>query len=133
MGQCTQHDTVYEAANYPGMADDYYDKDIELFEINTVEGEVFLILSWPGSMIIEFVCSDGWSGPGYSHYYSGYVGGQADCDLTGINSYWRWEIEHEVIYINDQQYAFPYIDYNTNTASTFAVYYEIHPAIVEEV
>ena len=133
MGQCTQHDTEYEAANYPGMADDYYDKDIELFEINTVEGEVFLILSWPDSMIIEFVCSDGWSGPEYSHYYSGYVGGQADCDLTGINSYWRWEIEHEVIYINDQQYAFPYIYYNTNVARTFAVYYEIHPAIVEEI
>ena len=132
-GQCTQHDSEGEAANYPGMADFYYDKDIELFEIDTAEGEVFLILSWPSSMMIEFVCSDGWSSSRYSHDYSGYVGGQADCVMTGINSYWRWDIAHEVIYINDQQYAFPYIDYNTNVANTFAVYYEIHPAIVEEV
>ena len=110
----------------------------DLFEIGLSEGEVLRIVSVPSEVSIRWICDDGYdSSDSDTEVTSEYIGGHANCTVTGSEDY-RWEIGSETSGDNNsfpdasivpEQHSSPggFFSYGV-VKGNFVVYYEIMTA-----
>ena len=105
-----------------------------LFEIDLDVGEAMSIQVLPGYLEVDLNCDDGYGtglGNGTSTFY---IGGQANCTVTGSTSgTWRisyndWLYDENGIRVEEYNVNFYdwYVQYNSIAPENFAVYFTMH-------
>ena len=107
---------------------------ITLFEIDLSIGEAMSIQVLPGYVTVDLNCDDGY-GTGIGNGTSTtYIGGQANCTVTGSTiGHWRlhvanWLLDENgdnVQFYNNSLYDW-YLDYSGIAPANFAVYFTMH-------
>ena len=107
---------------------------ITLFEIDLSVGEAMSIQVLPGYVTVDLNCDDGY-GTGIGNGTSTtYIGGQANCTVTGSTiGHWRlhvtnWLLDENgdnVQFYNNSLYDW-YLDYSGIAPANFAVYFTMH-------
>ncbi len=107
---------------------------ITLFEIDLSVGEAMSVQVLPGYVTVDLNCDDGY-GTGIGNGTSTtYIGGQANCTVTGSTSgYWRLHVTDwlkdengdNVQFYNNSLYDW-YLDYSGIAPANFAVYFTMH-------
>jgi len=107
---------------------------ITLFEIDLSIGEAMSIQVLPGYVTVDLNCDDGY-GTGIGNGTSTtYIGGQANCTVTGSTiGHWRlyvtnWLLDENgdnVQFYNNNLYDW-YLDYSGIAPANFAVYFTMH-------
>ena len=130
-----------EQCYYSDYGNKYTDL-ITLFEINLEEGEAISILTKDPNVIIDINCADGYgSGLGNgTHYSVVYLGGQADCIVSGTTTllYGVSSVSSDIFdnYTGRYMYERVYVPstsiYENQVDSSFSIYFTSHVVEVYE-
>jgi len=107
---------------------------ITLFEIDLSVGEAMSIQVLPGNVVVDLNCDDGYGTGNGNGTSTTYIGGQANCTVTGSTiGHWRlyvtnWLLDENgdnVQFYNNNLYDW-YLDYSGIAPANFAVYFTMH-------
>ena len=122
-----------------------YSEPVILYEIELQEGQAVSFLNSVPNVVVDINCADGF-GTGLGNGTSGYMGGQAECTITGSTVYRTW-LSYEYVYEADgspewniyydyngiTRSYFTSLDYDYGAPSQFAVYFTMHNVVVYDI